>query len=122
MRGCRQRLISSVSELEANTSPRIPSWIALSGSGGGTDETAPDREGRIVADILERFRNLVLVSTTRVSNRSSTGQAAFNSMHIAMETRGLVGALLCSIRLLSGLTSAADQIYRGPPGSDAAAA
>jgi len=50
----------------------------------------PDREGRIVAEILERFRSLVLIATTRVSNRTNVGQAAFNSMHIDLETRGLV--------------------------------
>jgi len=49
-----------------------------------------DREGRIVADILERYRNVMLVATERISNRSNAGEAAYNSMHMDMETRGLV--------------------------------
>jgi len=49
-----------------------------------------DREGRIVADILERYRNVMLVATERISNRSNAGEAAYNSMHMDMETRGLI--------------------------------
>jgi len=55
-----------------------------------TNQGYVDREGRIVAEILERYRNMMLVATARITNRANTGQAAYNSMHMDIETRGLV--------------------------------
>lgn len=49
-----------------------------------------DREGRIIAEILERFRNVMLVSTERVSNKSNPGQSAFSSMRMSIEAQGLI--------------------------------
>ena len=49
-----------------------------------------DREEKIIADVLERFRNLILVTTERITNKASIGQAAYHSMTIDIETQGMV--------------------------------
>lgn len=43
-----------------------------------------------MAEILERFRNLMMAGTERVTANASPGDAAFNSMRMDMEANGLV--------------------------------
>ncbi|MDA4133869.1 MAG: mediator of RNA polymerase II transcription subunit 22 [Thaumarchaeota archaeon] len=59
-----------------------------------------DREGRIVAEILERFRNLMMAGTERVTPNASPGDAAFNSMRMDMEANGLVRPALLLLLVL----------------------
>lgn len=54
----------------------------------------PDREGETIAQILQAYRQLVLLSTERITNKVSIGQAAHNSMAMQLETQALVRDLL----------------------------
>lgn len=49
-----------------------------------------DREGETIAEILQAYRALVLISTERINNKASIGQAAHNSMAMQLETQRLV--------------------------------
>ncbi len=43
-----------------------------------------------MADLLQRFRSLMVVATEPVTNRTTIGQAAYNSMNMDVEMKGLV--------------------------------
>lgn len=53
-----------------------------------------DQEGKIIAEILRSYRDLVNFATEPITNKSSTGQASYNSMAMDLETQNLVRALL----------------------------
>lgn len=53
-----------------------------------------DREGETIAEILQAYRQLILISTDRITNKASVGQAAHNSMAMQLETQRLVRTLL----------------------------
>lgn len=58
-----------------------------------------DREGETIAQILQAYRHLVLLSGERITNKVSIGQAAHNSMAMQLETQALVcGALPTSLK------------------------
>ncbi|KAJ9136853.1 hypothetical protein NKR23_g9495 [Pleurostoma richardsiae] len=52
-----------------------------------------DREGRVIADVLQRFRNLTMLATDRITNKASTGTAAYHSMAMDLETQGMITAI-----------------------------
>lgn len=62
--------------------------------------TSLDQEGKIIAEILTSYRDLVNFATEPITNKTSTGQASYNSMAMDLETQTLVrdpthiGALL----------------------------
>ncbi|KAL1872440.1 hypothetical protein VTK73DRAFT_1518 [Phialemonium thermophilum] len=73
-----------------------------------TTETANllDRENRLIADVLSHFRSLVILATEPVNKTASAGQAAYSSMAMEIETKGLIKAtedLLQLTRLLREL-------------------
>lgn len=79
------------------------------------DSKPPDRENRIVADILSHFRDLVILATHPVNNTASAGQAAYSSMAMEIETKGLVStcpssALSHGARAIINLPNV-DQVY-----------
>lgn len=49
-----------------------------------------DQEGKIIAEILRSYRDLVNFATEPITNKSSTGQASYNSMAMDLETQSLV--------------------------------
>lgn len=55
--------------------------------------TRPDRENKLIAEILAGFRGLITHSADKVNNTASTGQAAANSMAVEIMMNGLVGSM-----------------------------
>ena len=51
--------------------------------------------------MLERFRNLILVTTERITNKASTGQAAYHSMTMDVETQGMVCGIVLNEETLA---------------------
>ncbi|KAL1845389.1 hypothetical protein Daus18300_014554 [Diaporthe australafricana] len=49
-----------------------------------------DQEGRIIAEILRSYRDLVNFATEPITNKTSTGQASYNSMAMDLETQNLI--------------------------------
>jgi hypothetical protein len=58
----------------------------------GPEQSHPDREQRIIADLLHRFSNLVVLATEPLGSAPSTGQAAYNSLAMEIQTRGMVSS------------------------------
>lgn len=52
-----------------------------------------DQEGKIIAEILRSYRDLVNFATEPITNKSSTGQASYNSMAMDLETQNLIKAV-----------------------------
>lgn len=48
------------------------------------------REKAIIDNILKRYGNLVNFATQRITDKASTGQAAYNSMAMDLETQSFV--------------------------------
>ncbi|KAK2604081.1 hypothetical protein N8I77_007040 [Diaporthe amygdali] len=49
-----------------------------------------DQEGKIIAEILRSYRDLVNFATEPITNKTSTGQASYNSMAMDLETQNLI--------------------------------
>ncbi|KAG6364254.1 hypothetical protein INS49_005853 [Diaporthe citri] len=49
-----------------------------------------DQEGKIIAEILTSYRDLVNFATEPITNKTSTGQASYNSMAMDLETQTLI--------------------------------
>lgn len=64
-----------------------------------------DQEGKIIAEILTSYRDLVNYATEPITNKTSTGQASYNSMAMDLETQVLVCDLPDSLPAKSSLTS-----------------
>ncbi|KAH8902515.1 hypothetical protein BR93DRAFT_972581 [Coniochaeta sp. PMI_546] len=71
-----------------------------------TAQSLRDREERLIAEILANFRNLVMLATEPIGSSASAGQAAYSSMAMEIETKGLIKSaedLLQLTRLLREL-------------------
>lgn len=65
-----------------------------------------DREQKTLSDILSRYGGVMMAATTGVDSQSTVGSAAYNSMQMELELKGLVKStedLLTLTRLLREL-------------------
>ncbi|KAL8409839.1 hypothetical protein RB594_008067 [Gaeumannomyces avenae] len=65
-----------------------------------------DREQKTLSDILSRYGGVMMAATTGVDGQSTVGSAAYNSMQMELELKGLVKStedLLTLTRLLREL-------------------